>query len=242
MMDASATGKRGAPDEPSAVQETTRRHVARRVAHSGTAGKTLVAALIVALGLALWPARILEQPAGPKPSPAAGGEAFSAELQAIRSELATRSERERNDAATEAAVAELAARIEAIAREIGPLRSGEPAVPAALPARASASADTGVDAWSERLYNLERRQSQAESDRGKVERQLLARLHDLETRQQHRERDEASALRLLLARVEQLELTRDAAEENRLKGQSALQARLAALESRLESAPAAPHP
>ncbi len=241
-MDASAAGKHDAPDAPSAAQETTRRHLARSAVPSGGAAKTLVAGLIIALGLALWPARILEQPARPQPAPATGGEDFSAELEAIRSELAQRSERETSDDATDAAVAELSARIEAIAREIEPLRSRAPVVPAAPPARVSVSAEAGVDAWSERLYKLEQRQSQAESDRNKVEGQLLTRLHDLEKRQLERERADASALRLLLARMEQLERTRDVAEANRLEGQNALHARLAALESRLESAPAAPHP
>jgi hypothetical protein len=200
----------------------------------------VVASLIVALGLALWPARILDRPASPQPSSAA--DAYSAELRAIRSEIAARSERGGSDAATRAAVVELARRIEAIASEIAPLRSRASVVPATPPARASVPADAGVAPSTERLYNLEQRQSQAESDRRKVEGQLLARLHDLEARQQKRERDDASALRLLLDRVQQLELSRDVVEAHRLDGQNALHARLAALESRLETVPAAPHP
>lgn len=240
MQDASAAYRREVRAAQRAAEQCSARRALRRVSRSGAARNGLVASLCVALGLALWPVKTLDQPASSQPSPGAEADAFSAELRAIRSEIAARSERERSDSGAQAAVVELSRRIEAIADEIAPLRSRTSVVPATPPARASVPGDTGVGPSSERLYNLEQRQSQLEADRRKVEGQLLARLHDLETRQQRRERDDASALRLLLDRVQQLELARDVVEAHRLDGQNALLARLAALESRLETVPAAP--
>jgi hypothetical protein len=242
MEEASAARRREAPAAPSAVERAALRRYAWRVALCGGAGTGLLASLIVALGLALWPAKLPERPSSPQAPPPSGALAFAAELDAIRSEAATRSEREVSDPATKAAVAALAQRIEAFSQQIDTLRTRAEVVPAAPPARAPIPADTAIAALSERLYNLELRQGQAESDRGTLQGQLLARLHDLESRQQSRERDDASALRLLLERVQQLELSRDVAEAKRLDGQNALLARLAALESRLETVPASPHP
>ncbi len=242
MEEASAARTREAPVAPSAAEKAALRRFARRVALSSAAGMGLVASLIIALGLALWPATVVKRASHPASSAPSGALAFAAELEAIRSEVAARSDREVSDPATKAAVAELALRIEAFALEIDTLRSHAKIISAAPPARAPLPGDTGVAALAERLYNLELRQGQAESARGTLEGQLLARLHDLEVRQQGREREDASALRLLLDRVQQLELSRDVAEAKRLNGQNALLARLAALESRLETVPAAPHP
>jgi hypothetical protein len=242
MKEAPAARTREAPVAPSAAERAALRRFVWRVALCGGAGTGLLASLIVALGLALWPAKVLERPLRPQMPPPSGALAFAAELDAIRSEIAARSEREVGDPATQATVAALSQRIEAFSRQIDALRSRAEVVPAAPPPRAPIAADTVVAALSERLYNLELRQGQAESDGGTLQGQLLARLHDLEARQQSRERDDASALRLLLERVQQLELSRDVAEAKRLDGQNALLARLAALESRLETVPAAPHP
>jgi len=242
MEEAHPAETREAPVALSAAEEAYLRRFVRRHALSGAAGKGLVASVIAALGLALWPAQVRERPASPQPSSPPGALAFAAELEVIRSEVTARSDRDVADAATQAAVTELAKRIEAIAREISTLRSRAEVVPAAPPARAPLPADTGVAGVAERLYHIELRQSQSESDRGKLQGQLLARLHDLETRQEKREREDASALRLLLDRVEQLEVSRDTVEAKRLNGQDAILDRLAALESRIETAPAAPQP
>jgi len=241
MERAHAVESREAPVALSAAEEAYLRRFVRRHALSGAAGKGLVAGVMVALGLALWPAQILRH-APPQASSAPDALAFAADLEAIRAEVAARSQREASDPATQAAVAELAKRIEAIAREIGALRSRAEIVPAAPPARAPVPADTGIAGIAERLYNVELRQNQGESDRGKLEGQLLSRLHDLEARQQSREHEDASALRLLLDRVEQLERSRDVAEASRLNGQDAILDRLAMLESRIETVPAAPQP
>lgn len=228
----------------SAAEEAYLRRFVRRHALSGLAGRSVVAATLVALGLALWPARP-EEP--PEPAAAAAPDtsvaALDAEIDALRSELAQRSAATPADPATLASVADLARRIEAIAREIAALRARVEVVPA--PARAPAPAlPAGADVASigDRLYNVELRQSQAESSRAKVDAELLARLHGLEVRQEERERQDASALRSALERVERLEDSRGVAEARRLEGQNAVQARLAALESRLETMPAAPQP
>jgi hypothetical protein len=242
MEEAPAARTREAPVEPSAAERAALRRFAWRVALSGAAGTGLAASLIVALGLALWPALVLERPSSPQESTPSGTPAFAAELEAIRPEVATRSDREASDSATQAAVAALSKRIEAFSRQIDMLRSRAEVGPAASPARGPLPADTGVAALSERLYKLELRQGQAEAERGTLQGQLLARLHDVEARQQGRERDDASALRLLLDRVQQLELSRDVAEATRLNGQNALLARVSALESRLETVPASAHP
>jgi hypothetical protein len=242
MEEAPAAQTREAPVAPSAAERAALRRFAWRVALSSAAGTGLVASLIVALGLTLWPAKVLERPSSPQASTASGTLAFAAELDAIRSEVAARSDREVSDPATQAAVVALSERIEAFSRQIDRLRSRAEVGPAAPTARGPMLADKGVAALSERLYNLELRQGQAEAERGTLQGQLLARLHDLEARQQGRERDDASALRLLLDRVQQLELSRDVAEAKRLDGQNALLARLSALESRLETVPASAHP
>jgi hypothetical protein len=239
MEEASAAGIREATVASSAAEWAALRRLAWRAALCGGAGTGLLASLIVALGLALWPAETPESASIPQAPPPSSALAFAAELDAIRSEVAAGSERSASDPATEAAVAALSQRIDAFSRQIETLRSR---AESAAAARAAIPADAAIAALSERLYNLELRQGQAESERGTLQGQLLARLHDLESRQQTRERDDASALRLLLGRVEQLELSRDVAEAKRLDGQNALLARLAALESRLETVPASLHP
>ena len=201
MEGARAVESREAPVALSAAEEDYLRRFVRRHALSGAAGKGLVACVMIALGLALWPARVL-LPAPPQASSAADTLVLAADLEAMRSEVAARSQREESDPATQAAVAELAKRIEAIAREIDALRSRAEVVPASPPARAPVPVDTGIAGIAERLYNVELRQNQGESERGKLAGQLLSRLHDLEARLQSREHQDASALRLLLDRVE----------------------------------------
>ena len=252
-MELHAEQTREAPVELSAAEQLYLRRFVRRHALSGAAGKALVASVAVALALALWPAAAPEEPARLQPAPAApaaGAEDFAAELAAIRAEVESRSERAAPDPATRAAVDALAQRIEAIAREIDALRARDidavraraHAAPPAPAVRTAAPDDAGSAGIAERLYNLELRLSQAESDRGRIVEQLLARVHDLEARQEGREREDASALRLLLDRVQEIERSRDVAEANRLSGQEAISARLAALETRLVTLPAAPQP
>ncbi len=236
MQEARSAGTREAPLAPDTEEGELRRRVPR-TAFPRAAGKAVVASALVAVGFAVWPAQVWQRPSSPEPAPRV--EAFARELEAIRAEVA---DRQPADAATKAAVTRLAERIDAIAREIDAVRSRAPVIPAAPPATSPAPADVGVAGVTDRLYNVEARQSQAEAERVTVERQLLARLHDLEVRQGARERQDSSALGLLLDRVEQLERSRDVAEANRLTGQNAILARLTALESRLETVPAAPQP
>lgn len=233
----SAGGARSAAGEPY-LRRFVRRHVL-----SGLAGRSVVAATLLALGFALWPARPDRRETAPAAAPDPGVAALDADIDALRSELAERSAAAPPDPATLVSVADLARRIEAIAREIAALRARIEVVP--VPATAPAPAlPAGADFSSigDRLYNLELRQSQAESSGAKLDAELLARLHGLEVRQEERERQDASALRSALERVERLEASRAVAEARRLEGHYAVLARLAALESRLGTVPAAPQP
>src|SRR5512145_1483909 len=114
MQEAHADETREAPVALSAAEEAYLRRFVRRHALTGAAGTALVASVLVALAVALWPAPVAEGPAGLQPAPAADAAAFAAELAAIRSEVAARSELAAADPATRAAVEELAERIEAI--------------------------------------------------------------------------------------------------------------------------------
>ena len=190
MEGARAVESRKAPVALSAAEEDYLRRFVRRHALSGAAGKGLVACVMVALGLALWPARVLP-PAPPQAPSAPGALALAADVEAIRSEVAARSQREASDPATQAAVAELARRIEAIAREIDALRSRPEVVPAAPPARAPVPVDTGIagdeDASSlrlllDRVEQLERSRDVAEASRLQGQNAILDRLAVLESR------------------------------------------------------------
>lgn len=235
----SAGGARSAAGEPY-LRRFVRRHVL-----SGLAGRSVVAATLLALGFALWPARPDRRETAPAAAPDPGVAALDADIDALRSELAERSAAAPPDPATLVSVADLARRIEAIASEIAALRARIEVVPVPATAPAPAPAlPAGADFSSigDRLYNLELRQSQAESSGAKLDAELLARLHGLEVRQEERERQDASALGSALERVERLEASRAVAEARRLEGHYAVLARLAALESRLGTVPAAPQP
>jgi hypothetical protein len=239
MDDASRAGDGRAEVALSAAEEAYLRRLVRRHAFSGTAGRALLGGVFLALALAFWPAWVAQHGA---PAAAPGVEALDAELDALRIELAARGSPAGVDPGTRAAVAELAERIEAIAREISALRRRFETTPAPPPADAPPAVPADVAAIAERLYDVEMRQSQAEASRAEIEGKLLARLHGLESRQEHREREDASVLRSMLDRVDRLEASRDVAEARRLESQNAVLARLGALESRLESVPASPQP
>lgn len=223
----------------SAAEEVFLRRFVRRHALAGPAGRGLLAAVLLAVGLGLWPASAPEQSAaGPGPAAPTGLTALEAEIGALRA-LA---DRPAADPEAAAAVAELARRIEAIAREIALFRTRVESPPVPAPAPAAAKVGPELAAIADRLYQLELRQTGTESERTLVEAKLLARLHGIERRQEERESQDASALGSVLERMDRLERSRDVAEAHRLEGQGAVLARLAALESRLEAVPAAPQP
>jgi hypothetical protein len=225
----------------SAAEAAFLRRFVRRHALPGAAGAAVLAAAMLAIGLVLWPGREAERAEDSAPAAApAGLAALEGEVGALRATLAERSPAPAPDA--EAAVAELARRIEAIAREIHALRARLDSAPRPAPAPAPAPPASDLVAVADRLYQIELRQSETEAGRSKVEGELLARIHGLELRQEERERRDVSALGSLLERMDRLERSRDVAEANRLEGQNAALARLEALESRLSSAPAAPAP
>jgi hypothetical protein len=238
MDDARRAGDGRAEVALSAAEEAHLRRLVRRHAFSGPGGRALLGGVLLALALAFWPAWVARRGAPSAP----GVEGLEAELDALRIELAARGSTAGVDPATRAAVAELAERIEAIAREISALHRRLEAAPARPPADAPPAVPADVAALAERLYDVERRQSQGEASRAEVEGKLLARLHGIETRQEDREREGASLLRSVLDRVDRLEASRDVAEARRLESQDAVLARLGALESRLEGVPASPQP
>jgi hypothetical protein len=221
------------------------RRFVRRHALSGPVGAALAAALLLALGLALRAARVDERPAPADPGSTARIEAIGGELAALRADLATRREPS-GDAQGIDAVGELARRIDEISREIDALRvrfeAERPASPSRPAPVVGPAPPRGLEELAQRLFNVEARQSQAESQRSQVESDLLARLLGVETRQEEGERRDATALRSMLERVDRLETTRHASERLRLDGQNAIQARLSVLESQVQSAPAAPRP
>jgi hypothetical protein len=196
----------------SAAEEAHLRRFVRRHAFSGALGRALVGGLLVALALALWPAPESQRAA---PDGARGVEGH-AELDALRVELAARGSDAGLDPGTRAAVAELAERIEAIAREISALRRRFEAAPAPPPAGAPPAAAADVAAIAERLDGVERRQREVEASRAGIEE--------------------------ILARVGRLEASRDVAEARRVESENALIARLGAVESRLAAVPASPQP
>jgi len=247
-MAASDSSERGRTEVAlSPAEAATLRRFVRRHALSGPAGAALVAAVLLALGLSLWPARVDERPASGPPAATAQIEVIGGELAALRAELATRSgptsaaAREGTDA-----LQQLAHRIQEISREIDALRArfeAERPPPPSRPAPGGGPAPARhLEELAQRLFNVEARQSQSESQRTQVESDLLARLLGVETRQEEGERRDASALRSVLGRVDRLETTRDASERLRLDGQNAIQARLSALESQVQSSTAEPRP
>ena len=223
------------------------RRFVRRHALGGLAGRSVATAALLALGLALWPGRIAAPPAREGADPALAATALRAELDGIRAQLA-----ERRPAALPAATsaaspdaAELARRIDALAREITSLRArpqtpASPLPPAQTPPPPAPAA--GLAALAERIYQLERREGVSETERTRLAGQVLARLQGIEARQEAQERADATALRSMLDRVALLESSRDIAEARRLEGQNAILARLAGLEARVDHVPASPQP